>query len=42
MKMNMEKTKVIAYRTKSGKKQLNVRIDNEKIGEIVYKAKYTI
>ena len=26
----MKNTKVIAYRAKSGKKQLNVRIDNEK------------
>ena len=34
MKINTGKLKVIASRTKSGKKWLNIQIGNEKIGEI--------
>ena len=33
-KINIGKTKPIACRTKSGKKPLNIKIDNKKIGEI--------
>ena len=34
MKINIRKTKVIACKTKSGKKRLNIKIGNEKIEEI--------
>ena len=34
MKMNIERIKVIACRTKSGKKQLRIKIDNRNIWEI--------
>ena len=34
MKINIEKTKAVACKTKSGKKRLNIKIDNEKIEEI--------
>ena len=34
MKINIGKTEVVACRTKSRKKRLNIQIDNEKIGEI--------
>ena len=34
MKINIGKTKAIACRTKSGKKRLNIKIGNEKVGEI--------
>ena len=34
MKINIGKTKVIACRTKSGKKRSNIQIGNEKLGEI--------
>ena len=34
MKINIGKIRVIACRTKSGKKQLNIKIGNEKIGGI--------
>ena len=34
MKINIGKTKVVASRTKPGKKRLNIKIGNEKIGGI--------
>ena len=34
MKINIRKTKLVACKTKSGKKRLNIKIDKEKIGDI--------
>ena len=34
MKINIEKTAVIACRTKSGKKRLEIKMSNEKVGNI--------